>query len=286
MTTRVQPTDRTVTANGLKLHYLDWGTVGRPVMLLLHGLRGHAHSWDDVAAAMCQDYHVLALDQRGRGESDWAKDGDYSTDAYVADLAGFCEAVGAHDRAPLQDPFILVGHSMGGRNSIAFTARYPEKVQKLIIVDVGPVLDRRGSERISREIREVPEEFDSFEAVVAYMSKQNRYASDAVLRRRLQYATKKLPNGKIGWRYDQAIREQRRQGTTPPATDLWPAVRSITCPTLIVRGKDSDILSPEVAKQMLEAIPNAQLVEVPRAGHMVFEDNPEDFIAAVGHYLQ
>jgi len=279
MTTRVQPKDRTVTANGLKLHYLDWGTVGSPVMVLLHGLRGHAHSWDDVSADRCQDYHVLALDQRGRGESDWAKDGDYSTDAYVADLAGFCEVLKL-------DSFTLVGHSMGGRNSIAFTARYPERVQKLIIVDVGPELDRRGSERISREIREVPEEFDSFEAVVAYMNQQNRYASEAVLRRRLQYAIKELPNGKIGWRYDRAIREQRRQGTTPPATDLWPAVRSITCPTLIVRGQDSDVLSPEVAQQMLEAMPNAQLVELPRAGHMVFEDNPDDFLAAMRRYLQ
>ncbi len=278
MTTRVQPQDKTVTANGLKLHYLDWGNVRRPTMVLLHGLRGHAHSWDDVSSAMCQDYHVLALDQRGRGDTDWAKDGDYSTGAYVADVDGFCAALKL-------DSFILVGHSMGGRNSMAFAARCPEKVQKLVLVDVGPVLDSRGSERISREIREVPEEFDSFEAVVRYMNKQNRFASDAVLRRRLEYSTKKLPNGKIGWRYDRAIREQRRQGTTPPPTDLWPAVRSITCPTLIVRGADTDVLSLEVANQMLAAMPNARLVQVPRAGHMVFEDNPAGFLEAVHPFL-
>jgi pimeloyl-ACP methyl ester carboxylesterase len=218
------------------------------------------------------------LDQRGRGDTDWAKDGDYSTGAYVADLAGFCETLKL-------DSFILVGHSMGGRNSMAFTARYPEKVQKLIIVDIGPVMDSRGSQRITQEILGVPEEFDSFEAVVAYMSKQNRYASDAVLRRRLQYATKKLPNGKIGWRYDRAIREQRRRGTAPPAQDLWPAVRSIRCPTLITRGAESDVLSPEVAQQMADTMSNAQLVEIPRAGHMVFEDNPTDFIAAVRRFL-
>ncbi len=278
MTTGIKPQDKTVTANGLRLHYLDWGTVGRPVMVLLHGLRGHAHSWDDVSAAMCQDYHVLALDQRGRGDSDWAPSGDYSTEAYVADLAAFCEALGL-------DSFLLAGHSMGGRNSMAFTARYPEKVQKLIIVDVGPVIDRKGAERISREVSEVPEEFDSFDAVVEHMAKQNRFAADPVLRRRLQYATKELPNGKFGWRYDLAIREQRRQGAAAPAPDLWPALARITCPTLVVRGTDTDLLSPEVARRMEDELAQGKLVEVQRAGHMVFEDNPEDFISQLASFL-
>ena len=238
MTTRIKPQDRTVTANGLKLHYLDWGTVGKPSMVLLHGLRGHAHSWDDVSAAMCQDFHVLAVDQRGRGDSDWAPDGDYTTGSYVADFAAFCEALGL-------DSFVLVGHSMGGRNSMAFTAQYPDKVNKLILVDIGPTIDPKGAERIAQEIRQVPEEFDSFDAVVEYMGRQNYFAADTVLRRRLRYATRELPNGKIGWRYDLAIREQRRHGTGALAADLWPALRQITCPTLILRGSDSDTLGAD-----------------------------------------
>ncbi|HZA21768.1 MAG TPA: alpha/beta hydrolase, partial [Dehalococcoidia bacterium] len=145
MTTQVQPKDKTVSVTGLKLHYLDWGTQGKPVMVLLHGLRGHAHSWDDVSAALYQDYHVLALDQRGRGDSDWAKDGDYSTRAYVSDLTGFCDALKL-------DSFILVGHSMGGRNSMSFAGRHSEKLEKLIIVDVGPTLGQAGSQRITQEI--------------------------------------------------------------------------------------------------------------------------------------
>ena len=116
---------------------------------------------------------------------------------------------------------------------------------------MGPSLDPRGVKRISQEIINVPEEFDSFEAVVDYMGKQNRYASDVVLRRRLQHATKELSNGKVGWRYDLLIREQRRQGTTPPLGDMWPVVRNIACPTLIVRGADSDVLSPEIAARRL-----------------------------------
>jgi pimeloyl-ACP methyl ester carboxylesterase len=278
MALHVQPTDKRVTVNGLHFHYLDWGTAGKPPIVLLHGLRGHAHSWDSLSAAICADYHVLALDQRGRGDSDWAKDGVYTTEAYVTDLLGFTEALRL-------DSFALAGHSMGGRNAMAFSARYPQRVQKLIIVDIGPTSDPRGGERIRREIVEVPEAFDTFDAVVAYISAQNRYASAEILRRRLVYMTKPLPNGKIGWRYDPAIREQWRKGV-PASEDLWPALRRITCPTLIVRGVESDVLSPEVARQMLAAMPRARVVEIQRSAHMVFEDNPDDFLLAVSEFLK
>ena len=279
MTTQVQPQDKTVNANGLNLHYLDWGNTGKPTLVLIHGLRGHAHSWDDVSASLCHDFHVLSLDQRGRGDTDWAPDGDYDTDAYVADLEGFCDALGL-------DSFILCGHSMGARNGMTFASRHPEKLGKLILVDMGPDINREGGQRISRELVEVPEEFDSFEAVVEYLTKQNRFASDSVIRRRLTYATKLLSNGKIGWKYDLSIREARRQGTVPPNQDLWPEIPNITCPTLIVRGSDTDILTPETAQRMVEVMPNAQIVEIPRSGHMVFEDNPSDFNTAVGAFLK
>jgi esterase len=278
MALQIQPADKRVTSNGLQLHYLDWGTTGKPPLVLLHGLRGHAHSWDSFAAAICADYHVLALDQRGRGDSDWAKDGDYTTAAYVADLLGFAEALGL-------DSFTLAGHSMGGRNAIAFSARNPERIQKLIIVDIGPTSDPRGRERIRREIVEAPEAFDTFDAVVQVMNRQNRYASPEILQRRLRYMTQPLANGKLGWRYDPAIREQWRKGV-PASEDLWPALGRITCPTLIVRGMDSDILSPEVAREMLEAMPSARVVEIQRATHMVFEDNPDDFLFAVSEFLK
>ena len=88
MTTGIKPQDKTVSTNGINLHYLDWGTAGKTPLILLHGLRGHAHSWDDVSAALCPDFHVLALDQRGRGDTDWAPGGDYSTNAFVADFIG------------------------------------------------------------------------------------------------------------------------------------------------------------------------------------------------------
>ena len=278
MTTTVQPKDRVVNTNGIKLHYLDWGTEGQPVMLLLHGLRGHSHSWDDVSAKFYQDYHILALDQRGRGETDWAPGGDYSSDAFVADLEGFCEALSL-------DTFILVGHSMGGRNSMAFAGRNPEKLEKLVIVDIGPDLDPRGSERITRELQQVPEEFDTFEAAFEFVSKQNRFASQPVLRRRLTYATKELPNGKTGWRYDLEIREQRRHNTGAPQPDLWPELSKVTCPTLIIRGSETDTLDLGVAERMVETLGDGKLVHVEKAAHMVFEDNPEGFNQVLADFL-
>ena len=278
MTTQVQPRSQTVAANGINLHYLDWGAEGQPPLVLLHGLRGHARVWDDVAESLCQDYHVYALDQRGRGDTDHAPGGDYSSDAFVADLAGFVDAIGL-------DKFILFGHSMGGRNSMAFGGQYPERLERLCIVDIGPRIEPSGGNRITAELRDLPPEFDTFEDALAHVQTGNRFASEPVMRRRLAGQTQPLPNGKIGWKFDPAIREQRINGTAAPAVDLWPALPRITCPTLLVRGAETDLLTEETAQQMIAALPQGSLAEIPRAGHMVFEDNPADFIAAVHNWL-
>ena len=278
MTTTMQPTDVMVTCNGMNFHYLDWGNEGAPVMLLLHGLRGHCHSWDDVAARFCGGYRVLALDQRGRGETDWAPRGNYSTDAFVTDIEEFCNTLGI-------EKMTLIGHSMGGRNSMAFAGRNAAMLEKLVIVDIGPDIQPEGSARITRELVEVPQEFDSFDAQFEYMNQQNRFASEPVLRRRLKYASKELPDGKIGWRYDPEIRAQRRDGTGAPPPDLWTPLASITCPTLIVRGTETDTLSLDVAERMVEALPDGKLAHVDNAAHMVFEDNPEGFNAALADFL-
>jgi pimeloyl-ACP methyl ester carboxylesterase len=281
MSTRVQPQDKTFNSNGLNLHYLDWGTVGKTPMVLLHGILSHAHCWDDFAAAVCNDYHVLALDQRGRNTSDWAKDGDYSLDAYVSDVAAMCEQLKL-------EPFVLIGHSMGGRNGMAFTGRYPELVKAFIVVDMGIMVGRRpDGNPMQRILLETPEEFDSFEDAVVWQKTQGNYATmpDSFVRRRLQYALKELPNGKTGWIYDVAIREGLRQRTDPFSEDLWPVVRKFTCPTLLMRGENSNLLNAEVVQQMLAAIPNSQEVEIKRAGHQIYEDNPEDFLTEVKRFL-
>ena len=278
MTTQVQPKSRNVIANGINLHYLDWGTEGQPPLVLLHGLRGHANVWEDVALALCNDYHVYSLDQRGRGDTDHAPGGDYSTDAFVADLKGFVDAVGL-------DKFILFGHSMGGRNSMAFAGQYPDRLERLCIVDIGPRIEPAGGNRITEELRNLPPEFDSFEDALAHVQTGNRFAAESVMRRRLAGQSQELPNGKIGWKFDPAIREQRINGTAAPAVDLWPTLERVTCPTLLVRGAETDLLTEETARRMVDTLAQGTLAEIERAGHMVFEDNPADFIAAVQGWL-
>ena len=278
MTTQVQPSSKTLTANGINIHYLEWGAEGAPPLVLLHGLRGHARVWEYVAEALCGDYHVYALDQRGRGDTDHAPGGDYSTDAFVADLAEFVDAIGL-------DKFILFGHSMGGRNSMAFAGQYPERLERLCVVDIGPRIEPAGGNRITEELRNLPPQFDNFEDALAHVQTGNRFASEAVMRRRLGGQTYETSDGKIGWKFDPAIREQRINGTAAPAADLWPALERIPCPTLVVRGTETDLLTEETARQMIDTLAQGTLVEIESAGHMVFEDNPADFIAAVKNWL-
>jgi esterase len=279
MTVRVTYMDKTVVVNGLTLHYLEWGDPSAPTLIALHGLRGHGHSWDSFSEPMAGAFHILALDQRGRGDSDWAPDGQYTSEAYVKDLEGFCEAL-------QQRNFILMGHSMGGRNSMVFTARHPAMVNRLIIVDIGPEGDPQGTARITRELVAAQEEYPSFEELFEAQQKSNPLLPPEVLRRRLIYQTKIRPNGKIGWRYDVEIRRQWREDRRPPQEDLWPAITHIPCPTLIVRGMETDVLPLDVAQRMLQVMPKAQLAQVERAAHMVMEENPEGFLRVVRDFLE
>jgi esterase len=273
------PRSAKVRANGINIHYLEWGpSSGKPVVLL-HGLRGHAHSWDDVSAALAGEYRVLALDQRGRGDTDWAPDGDYTTEAFVADLAAFVDAIGL-------ERFVLVGHSMGGRNGIMFTARHPDAVAGFVVADVGPDIMPQGAGRIRQELLDAPERFDSLDDAVAQAARENPLASKDVLRRRLQYQTRALPEGGLTWRYDTVIREQVRSNTRPKPPDFWALWKTIRCPVLILRGSETDILARDSAERMRDSVPRAKLVEVPRAAHMVFEDNPSDFVNGLRDWLR
>jgi esterase len=257
--------DCTLTLRGLRFHYLDWGSEGKPRFVCLHGGAQTAHSWDDFAPVVRGAYHVYALDQRGHGDSDWALDGDYSRQTQSEDVATFVSALRL-------SPFILVGLSMGGINAITYTARYPESVRALIIVDVGPEIEARGRENIQSFISGI-DELDSFEAFVERAHRFN-----------LSHNLKQLPNGKWTWKFDQKrLGAGGRSGIGPEG--LWEDVRKIRCPTLIVRGGESDILAPEAAERLRAAMPNSRVTVVPGAGHSVMGDNPAGFATAVQEFL-
>ncbi len=271
------PQDRYVTARGLKFHYVEWGGTSQPPMLCLHGITQTAHSWDEVAAELSKHQRVLCLDQRGHGDSDWAPDADYTRQTQAADIDAITDALGL-------TRFVLAGMSMGGINSITFTARHPEKVRALVIIDVSPEIQTRGVEHI-RQFIQAEDELDSFEAFVERAHQFNPRRSLANIRDRLSHNLKQLPNGKWTWKYDKALRSPQRGFQANALLNLWDDVRAIRCPTLIIKGGESDILSSASAEKLQAAIPGSRLAVVPGAGHSVMGDNPSAFVAAVQPFL-
>ena len=271
-----EPADQSVRVNGMNFHYLEWGQLGQPVILMLHGGGQQAHSWDFVSLPLSEHYHILALDQRGHGDSDWAADGDYSIEAHQSDLDGFVAALGLQG-------FHLIGHSMGGRNSYVWASRHPGTLRSLVIVDTGPVAQARGRNRI-QNFRELPDELDSFEEFAARVQEYTGRTREQTLGA-LQYSIRQRPDGKWSWKYDKLLRTPGRQGPAWSEEQLWAAVRKIDCPTLVTRGGDSDIFADETMQQMQQAIPDCAIVTIPDAGHLVAGDNPADFLSAVRDFL-
>ena len=274
MTANIEAQDKFLTVNNLRLHYLDWGGQEAQPMVLLHGMTGTCHSWDFFASAMRRDYHVLALDQRGHGDSQWAD--SYAADDFLADLDAFLDALGL-------DRVILIGHSMGGRNAIMYAARYRAKVTHLVSVDIGPEIGQAGLERIRQTRAAEPPVFGNLEAARRYIRLGEPRYSEAVLEHQLRHSLRERPDGKLEFKCDGQFLTM--SVSRPPVEELWSYVRQLTCPTLIVRGALSDILLHDVALGMQQKVPNSRLVEIEGAGHSVPCDNPEAFEAAVRHFL-
>ena len=269
--------DRTVNVRGLTFHYVEWGTASAPPLLCLHGITQTAHSWDEVASDLSTNHRVLCFDQRGHGDSEWSPDGDYTRLTQATDIDAISDALGLKE-------LILAGMSMGGINSITFTARHPARVRALIIVDVSPEIQARGVENI-RNFIQAADVLDSFEAFVERAHQFNPRRSLDNIRSRLTYNLKELPDGKWTWKYDPALRSPGRGFQASALTNLWDDVRLIRCPTLIIKGGESDILSEESAAKLQTAIPGSRLAIVPGAGQSVMCDNPGAFVAAVREFI-
>jgi pimeloyl-ACP methyl ester carboxylesterase len=268
---RLRPLDRYLVVEGLRLRLLDWGGEGRTPLLLLHGFTGHAHAWDTLAIALQPHFHVLALDQRGHGESDPAD--VYNPEAAVDDLAGVV------DRLALP-PLVLVGLSMGGRNAMLFAARRPERVARLVVVDIGPEISRRATEAAPGPPE--PETWESVEQAARHLFRANPYPGIHYYRWVVTHSLRQRDDGALVWLWHPSVKERR----SPGDLDWWALLRAIKAPTLVLRGAESHVLDRDVAERMARELPDGRLVEIPRAVHTLHEDNPEAVLSALREFLR
>jgi pimeloyl-ACP methyl ester carboxylesterase len=266
------PQDRQLIIGTLRFHYLDWGGDGHPIVFL-HGGGLNAHTWDIVALMLRDRYHCIALDQRGHGDSEWSPAIDYGVDTQVQDVEGFIDCL------KLEKP-VLVGQSMGGLNSMAYAVRHSERLKGLVVVDVGPEIEAAGTQRI-REFASTPE-LASHEEFVERAVKFNPLRNRAVLRRSLFYNLRRLPNGKFALKHDQRrASEEASRISAAQRERLNGEVVKIACPTLIVRGALSDVLTDSAAEEFANSLPRARWVKVEKAGHNVQGDNPRGLLDAL-----
>jgi pimeloyl-ACP methyl ester carboxylesterase len=282
----VQPTDHQVELGGLRFHYLDWGNAQLPHVVLLHGGSLTAHTWDMSALLLRDRYHLVALDQRGHGDSDWTPNVTDDTSALmVEDTRAFL----GHLAGLGYGRVALVGMSMGGINALQHAARHPEGLDALVVVDVGPEVMREGVIEME-QFAQATETLDRFEDFLERAIEFNPDRPVDHLRYSLTHALKQTAEGWT-WKNDRRERakpdeEALKRDLEARAEALWAAVRAIEVPALLVRGAESKVLSAEHAQAVVAAMPHAELVEVPRARHTVQGDNPADFARVLDAFLR
>ena len=272
------PDERDVAVGGLRFRYLDWGKPGNRPILFLHGGALTAHTWDLCCLAMRDDFHCLALDQRGHGDSDWAPDVDYSIAAQREDVRGFAAAIGL-------DNFVLVGMSMGAINGLAYAIQYPETLSALVLIDAGPNVRRPGSRRI-RDFVNGGAEPETLDQIIARALSFNPRRDPLILRRSLMHNLREGADGTWSWKYDrrrfQAMGGERHADERRGLAD---GLANVTCPTLVVRGGESDVFHDEDAERLAAGLPDGRWIKIPNAGHTVQGDNPKDLVGALRGFL-
>jgi pimeloyl-ACP methyl ester carboxylesterase len=262
----------------MRFHFLEWGAADAPVIVLLHGGHQSAHSWDLVSLHLAQKYRVLALDQRGHGDSEWARDVVYSNHEMSLDAEAFIAAMG------LNRP-ILMGHSMGGRNAMLLMRRGSVPLRAGVIVDVGPELSDRGRAAIGGFVQ-ANQEFDDLEHFVRNVRQYDPYRSREHIERTVKYNMLERADGKYVSKCDSNPRRLGIVRASGPQENITlDEAAGFDLPVLLVRGANSNILEPDAAERFAAAMPRGRLVTVPDSGHNVHGQNTLGFIGAVGGFL-
>jgi len=288
MTTDIEPVSKTYVSQGLKLHYLDWGNESAPPLIFVHGWHDHARAWDWAARALRDKWHVIALDLRGHGDSEWSPDGAYLSPYHLLDFADLVDTLG-HEQVT------IVAHSFGGNPTSRFAALYPQRVKKLVLVDamgptavahkhweeLGPVKrTREWLEKRREQITATPRRLATLDEAIARMAKANKHLSEEQVRHLAVHGVRQHADG-YSWKYDPVF------GTFLPedfAVDLANYWCEITAPTLICWGPESWTTNPATDGRSVH-FRNHQNRTFENAGHWLHHDQLDAFIAALNEFL-
>lgn len=286
-----EPTSRRFVSQRLKLHYADWGNAAAPPLILMHGGRDHCRSLDWIARDLARDYHVIAPDLRGHGDSDWSPDGDYSMGALVYDLAQLIHQLKTA-------PVTIVAHSLGGNIAIRYAGLYPANVAKLVAIEglgLSPAMQAERdkiptAERMRKWIDDkraasarTPKRYATLDDALARMKEENKFLTDGQARHLTEHGANCNEDGTWSWKFDNYV------NVWPPfdlpLADIHALWAAILCPTLLVYGADSWASNPEQDGRA-KHFRNARVVSIPKAGHWVHHDRFDAFMKEVRGFLE
>lgn len=267
-----------VVRDDVRLHHLDWGNHGRHTIVLVHGSRLHAHVWNDFVRRYKDDFHIVAVDQRGHGDSAWCPHQRYDLEDLYRDLAAVIEARGL-------ERFTLIGHSLGGRVSMVYAHRHPRKLERLVLVDITAGRPDVPPDADLTRITETPppRDFDSVQEATVYLQGLLTRGPKALVEESVRHGMRRLDSGRYTWKYDPVLLSRTRGSA--PAIDLWSAVREITTPTLLQYGSLSKVVNVELAQRMAATMPSCALERIDGAGHALFTDQPDAFATSVARFM-
>ena len=286
------PTSHSYFSQRLRLHYVDWGNPEGPPMILIHGGRDHCRNWDWIAEHFKDEYHIIAPDLRGHGDSQWVIGSSYNQIDYVYDIAQLLNQKN-------MTPCVVIGHSLGGSISLLYTALHPQNVRKLIAIEgMGPPpsmlegrLNKPLDERLhdwmkdlrglsARQVRR----YDSLEDAYERMQSENPHLSESQARHLTIHGSNQNEDGTYSWKFDNYVRAFPPTGL--PMEEVWKLYGQIECPTMLVRGLESWASDP-VADGRTEQFTCPLTVETfADAGHWVHHDQLDAFVKAVRGFLK
>ncbi len=268
-----------VAPDGVHLRADGWGRSTDVPVILLHGGGQTRHAWGDTARRLGENnWYAVNLDLRGHGDSEWSPDGHYGLGVLAADVAAIVDELGR--------PPVLVGASMGGMTALYALGRMnPEMARSLVLVDVVPRMEGSGVKRIVTFMQSHPNGFGSLEeaadAIAEYRQQRSRPSDLSGLKKNLR----QREDGRYYWHWDPRLLQPRDPNALKDYMGLFAAAKAIRVPTLLVRGKQSDVVGEQGVKEFLDLVPHAEFVDVANAGHMVAGDNNDTFTQAILDFL-